>query len=300
MSADVAAGNPFSQPGRWYRGNLHMHSTNSDGRRSPEEAVAWYRERGYDFVVLTDHRKTTDVSALSAPGFLVLPGIELDCVDPERNVGYHIVGIGVTPFSQDEATRRGPGQALVDAIRQAGGEALLCHPYWLGQEAADLAVVRGAFAVEVYNGNCALNGKEDSRMHWDNLLDRGHRLWGAAVDDTHHYDVDAGLGWVMVRAEALTPAALLTALRQGHFYASSGPALLDVRLQEGQLRVHTSPVAEIRIISNRGRGWVFRAAPGETVSAAVRPVPPAARGYLRVEAIDAQGRRAWSQPIFLE
>ena len=46
---------PFDKPGRFWRGNLHLHSTNSDGRRSPEETLAGYRERGYDFVSLTDH-----------------------------------------------------------------------------------------------------------------------------------------------------------------------------------------------------------------------------------------------------
>ena len=46
---------PFSLPGRFYRGNLHTHSTRSDGRLEPEEVIGRYRERGYDFLALTDH-----------------------------------------------------------------------------------------------------------------------------------------------------------------------------------------------------------------------------------------------------
>jgi len=42
-------------PGRFWRGNLHTHSTNSDGNLSPAETVAWYRDSGYDFVAMTDH-----------------------------------------------------------------------------------------------------------------------------------------------------------------------------------------------------------------------------------------------------
>ena len=48
----------------FYRGNTHCHTTRSDGRRSPEEVIALYREAGYDFLALTDHRR------LSAPTHL--------------------------------------------------------------------------------------------------------------------------------------------------------------------------------------------------------------------------------------
>ena len=46
---------PFSKPGRFWRGNLHTHSTRSDGRRSPEEVCRFYETAGYDFLALTDH-----------------------------------------------------------------------------------------------------------------------------------------------------------------------------------------------------------------------------------------------------
>ena len=39
----------------WYRGNTHTHSLWSDGDAAPEAVVNWYKERGYDFLSLTDH-----------------------------------------------------------------------------------------------------------------------------------------------------------------------------------------------------------------------------------------------------
>ncbi len=45
---------------RWYKGNLHMHTFWSDGRAFPEEAVEWYRSRGYNFVGLSDHNVFQD------------------------------------------------------------------------------------------------------------------------------------------------------------------------------------------------------------------------------------------------
>ena len=40
---------------RWYKGNLHTHTFWSDGRAFPEEAVFWYKSRGYNFLGLSDH-----------------------------------------------------------------------------------------------------------------------------------------------------------------------------------------------------------------------------------------------------
>ncbi len=46
---------PFDQPGRFWKGNLHTHSTASDGEHSPAEVCRRYRDAGYDFLALTDH-----------------------------------------------------------------------------------------------------------------------------------------------------------------------------------------------------------------------------------------------------
>ncbi|MBK9316840.1 MAG: hypothetical protein IPM55_21725 [Acidobacteria bacterium] len=40
---------------KWYKGNTHTHTLNSDGDSTPDEVARWYRENGYQFLVLTDH-----------------------------------------------------------------------------------------------------------------------------------------------------------------------------------------------------------------------------------------------------
>src|SRR6187399_2208258 len=67
---------------RWYKGNLHTHTLNSDGDSTPDEVVRWYREHGYDFLVLTDHNFLTGVDGLNAMQgaagkFLVVRGEEV-------------------------------------------------------------------------------------------------------------------------------------------------------------------------------------------------------------------------------
>ena len=150
-------------------------------------------------------------------------------------------------------------------MRAAGGIAVLAHPYWSGQETGDLLVVEGAFGVEVFNATCRRHGKERGEMHWDNLLHRGHRLWGIACDDAHHYDLDGAQGWVMVRAAELTPSAILDALQKGMFYATRGPAILDIGMDGESIWVHCSPVQEIRFIGSRGTGRSVRATGEKTL-----------------------------------
>ena len=65
--------------GRWYKGNTHTHTLNSDGDSTPDDVVKWYREHGYRFLVLTDHNFLTSVDGLNAlhgadERFLVIKG----------------------------------------------------------------------------------------------------------------------------------------------------------------------------------------------------------------------------------
>ena len=67
----------FSETGRWYKGNLHSHTTNSDGKLKPEEAVTLYKKYGYHFLCLSEHDHFTDLSAqFDSPEFIILPGLE--------------------------------------------------------------------------------------------------------------------------------------------------------------------------------------------------------------------------------
>lgn len=285
--------NPFPREGQWYKGNLHMHTTFSDGDLDLASAIAFYKERGYDFVSVTDHRKTTDAERFTTETFLTIPGTELDCWDHEGNE-YHIVGVGVRPFDQDPTIRS--GQGLIDQILDHGGVAIIAHPYWLGLERPAIQKLKGAIGLEVYNSGCMDCGKALSDVHWDDLLHHGYYTFGVATDDTHRYTYDGAVGWVMVRAAELTQESIMDALRAGHFYSSQGPELYDIRVEDGWIHVETSDVARIAFVSNRGRGWSVWAKPGETINKA--SIQHWSDGYCRIEAIDTQGRKAWSQPIW--
>ena len=110
----------------WLKGNLHTHTTRSDGRRSPEDTVALYRENGYDFIALTDHWTVSETR--DGGGILELSGCEYDIGGDPRAGIYHIVGAGL---KKDPQLKRGtPAQDIIDAIRDAGGFPILAHPAW--------------------------------------------------------------------------------------------------------------------------------------------------------------------------
>ena len=49
-----------AQGRKWFKGNLHTHTTASDGKLPPEECYALYKSKGYDFLARTDHWKVSE------------------------------------------------------------------------------------------------------------------------------------------------------------------------------------------------------------------------------------------------
>ena len=81
--------------GTYKKGNLHTHTTWSDGMHSPAETAKHYRSKGYDFLALTDHWVYGIHPELNRDDFLVFPGTELDIELPGRK-DHYLVGFGLT------------------------------------------------------------------------------------------------------------------------------------------------------------------------------------------------------------
>ena len=119
---------------RWYRGNIHTHTTESDGDAEPAKVVSWYRRHGYDFLVLSDHNHLTlfeygeGKRRFKRP--LMIPGEEISANIKGGAIPIHINGVGlsrvVEPIDAGEIVPT--IQANVNAIRQAGGIPSINHP----------------------------------------------------------------------------------------------------------------------------------------------------------------------------
>jgi hypothetical protein len=291
---------PFTRPGQWFKGSLHIHSTASDGERTPAEVLDWYCNQDYHVLALSDHDVLSKPQVV-AEDFITLGGIEVEGVDPASGL-YHLVGLGTRTVPEVPARGDLPIQEAVNRLLSAGGLVSLAHPYWSGQMSKDLLGLEGCFALEVYNGGCEVDDcKGYSNVHWDDLLAAGRRLWGLAVDDAHWRSgsKDAGLGWVWVKAPELTEAAILSALAAGFFYASTGPKIYDMSLDGGQVHVRCSPAVAVDFVGNGPYSRRISAPPGETlVEASFRPYDR--QRYVRIACQDRGGCWAWSNPLFLE
>jgi hypothetical protein len=293
----------FSGPGRFWRGNLHGHSTASDGAISPAEACARYRAAGYDFVALTDHFladfgfPVTDTRPFRGDGFATLLGAELHA--PATSLGelWHIVAVGLPPdFPGLRPGETGP--AIARRAAEAGAFVALAHPHWLALTLEDGLSIDTADAVEVYNHKSALEvDRGDGLVLLDALLHAGRRVGAIASDDSHWNGTEAFGGWVMVRAEENAPDALLAALKRGAYYASQGPTIDSVTRDGDALEIACSPAASI-ILAGPGT-WRQRAL-GTGLTRARLPLEPEPGAWRRLIVRDAVGRRAWSNPLWLD
>ncbi|MFQ6096880.1 MAG: CehA/McbA family metallohydrolase [Armatimonadota bacterium] len=284
------------QEANWYRGNLHTHTSESDGRRSPEEACRWFHEHGYDFVQLTDHMKVVSGEPYCSESFLAITSCELHGARSELGHPLHILALGLQEHVMLEA--EDDALTMVRKVREAGAEVIVAHPYWSGLTLNDLLPLEDIIGIEVWNTTCSLlNGKGTSNAVWDDLLVRGRRLLGCAVDDAHWGRRDYGRGWILVKARELTRDAILEAIRQRRFYSSTGPRILRMRLQDGRLHVSCSEVAAINLVCDAHNGRCVEADLGSLLTEAEFDLPEGVQ-YARVECIDERGHAAWTNPLF--
>ncbi len=283
--------NPYAHTrGPWLRGNLHTHSTNSDGSRAPGDIAAAYAARGYDFLMFSDHDTFTDPADVNAHGLTLLPGVEVSARGP------HIVHVGATQAIQPDQDR----QTVIDAIRADGGFAVVAHPNWEADfnhcPQENLEAWQGYAGIEVYNGVIRrLNGSPLATDRWDRLLGLGRRIWGFAHDDSHTVG-DDGLAWNMVRAAERTPESIIEALRRGSFYAGTGVIIREIDVSGDTIRVETENAQRIVIHSDFGH----REHATDGTAATYRLPDANPPQYVRFECWGAGESMAWTQPFFIE
>ncbi len=298
----------FKAPGKFYRGNLHTHSTRSDGVISPEEVCRRYAAEGYDFIALTDHfvglfdYPISDTTLYRTDRFTTILGAELHSGAMENGELWHILAVGLPPdFAPSDSPVLTPvpgqetGAEIAQRARDAGAYVAIAHPEWSNLTTADARTITAAHAVEIYNHGCAIAADRPHGFYTlDALLTEGRRLNLCATDDAHFYEPDHFGGWVMVKASANTPDALLEALKAGHSYASTGPELHDIHWEDDQVTVESSAVVTVIV---QAQGTAAIAVHGESMTRTAVPLSKfEGKPWLRATVIDRAGKRAWSNP----
>lgn len=314
-AAVAASSNAPSSQKRWYKGNTHTHTLNSDGDSAPDEVVRWYREHGYQFLVLTDHNFLTSVDGLNAlhgadEKFLVIRGEEVTDRFGEKHI--HVNGLDLEHVVEPQGGRSVAEtiQRNVDAVRKAAGVPHINHPNFGWSITADeLKQVQNNKLFEIYNGHPAVNnlgggGVPGLEEVWDAILSSGKLLYGIAVDDAHHFkrpwDRKASLpgrGWVVVRASRLSATAILEALEQGDFYASTGVELEDYQVTDESVKIRIKEEAGAKY-----RVWFIGKGGRVLQEVLANPAVYHIRSdemYVRGKVLDSNGNVAWTQPVML-
>jgi hypothetical protein len=308
---------------RWYKGNTNCHTSNNvaDGDSTPSEVAAWYKEHGYDFVVITDH----DLPVSGPPGpidlgdalnladsFVVVPGVTVSSRYASRRVYVGGLNAPRVIFRQAGSTLVDTLQRNVSAVREAGGVPVVLHPnmnFTLNEQA--LLAASDYCLLEVFDGDPTahsegLAGSRSVEQMWEALLSSGRRVFGVAADNARvfkgaqssfYHPAYPGTGWVAVRARSLNAEEIIRNLERGLFYASTGVALDDIVVEAQRI--------EVRIRKEQGAAYrtEFVGAGGQVLSrTTANPAAYRLAGgerYVRARVADSSGRRAWTQPVFV-
>jgi len=304
----------FGGQAGWFKGNLHTHTLNSDGDSTPDDVVRWYRERNYQFLVLTDHNYLTSVDGLNAlhgadDKFLVVKGEEVTSRFGDKPL--HVNGLEVERLVLPSGTGRSVVEVLqqmIDGIRAARGVPSINHPNFGWAITPDeLGQLERTRLFEVFNGHPTVNnlgggGVPGLEETWDRILSGGKLLYGIAVDDAHHFkrpeDPTAarpGRGWVYVRAPRLEPRALVEALERGEFYSSTGVEMqsIDASASALSVAVKTETASKYRIQFIGRQGRVLSEVAGASASYTFK----GDEGYVRAKVLESNGKFAWIQPV---
>ena len=304
----------FGGSEKMLKGGLHCHTTRSDGKGTPEEVIRLHYANGYDFLALTDHRYYNYENFAPDVPMTILPGMEFDNTF-ERNKGFrcfHTVCIGPAKedgngYDQDERMDSGKAknqeeyQPYLDAIHARKNLTIYCHPQWSSTPASYFNKLQGNFAMEIWNSGCVIEYEMDNNAaYWDELLGQGIKIYGVATDDGHsmHHHCN---GWVRVRAEN-NISSILNALENGAFYASCGPEIYDFYVEDGKAVLECSPVAKVRLHSDRHPSHMRRDPEGNIthVEFNIGEGEKCSYSYVRMTVIDKEGRQAWTNPIWLD
>ena len=321
---------------KWYKGNTHVHTTLcGHADTTPNVVAQWYHDRGYNFLILSEHNKFIDPSTVSLKGdvrddFLLVPGEEV--TGPVHSTAMNVSRL--VPWGFKDKNRSKIIQNHVDETRKAGGAVILNHPNW-GRpiHTHEISPVKNLFMFELYNAHPGVHSfgnahRPSLEVLWDALLEKGMTIYGVSSDDAHKLkkwgekENNPGRGWVMVRTNELTSSALTAAMLKGDFYSSSG-VMLDM-LKSGEDHIELSvneeetacelaseflfgrPVSKGKpgtIIEFIGPGGeVLKAVTGLSASHQVEGAYLRAKVTRRVKKADGSLREyyAWTQPVFTD
>lgn len=218
---------------KWYKGDCHLHTTNSDGKNSPEALYEMLYQRGLDFAFITDHNyNTVGDKRIDYKGMTIIPGLEITGDLGHVNVWGE--NIPITQIERPHTEER--YNELLDIARKAGATVSINHPHdrrfgW------DIGLDKTEYnCIEMWN----------SPMHTDNVTCKnwwhGELLKGRFVpavggsdyhEDYLHVTHLLASPTTYVYAESNSMEDIVKGIRQGNVFVVNAPSSACLYLTSG-------------------------------------------------------------------
>lgn len=213
----------------------------------------------------------------------------------------------VGPVGKHRYSKRFINRFIAEA-RKAGYLVTYNHPCWSMENPADILDYDGFFSLEIYNtGSLRINNGEQNLALFDMLLRHGKFPYVHGADDNHNQvpfdDLlnDSFGAWTVICAKELSYPAIIRALEQGNFYASTGPSICALEIDGKHARLQCSPARRVMMqISPKAAFNVYNS-DGSPVTEAVFELPAfAPYVYFAVIAEDGGEARthAFPNPVY--
>lgn len=288
---------------RYYKAQMHCHTTNSDGGYTPQALAEKYYNEGYEIIMITDHNYLTAFQEVTVPGMLVIQSEEITF---DRHMNAFFISSNIVPDSGYTC------QNAIDEVKGQGGLIQLNHycegPFtddnWAVSAPEIISFTDGPDFLEIWNTGTESVQTHDDKSIWDEVLTSGKVVWGSATDDFHPAVLESlefNKGWNMLWLDSLTPEQVRNALINGNFYASTGVEITSYIITDyGTHKTISIQSSNATKIALWGPGHqLLQEANGSSASFLLQNQP-----YVRIE-LTKEGlfgignTYAWTQPVFL-
>ena len=309
--------------GQFYKVNMHSHSTLSDGKQTPEELKEAYLKLGYSAIAFTEHGELHDLNHLTDENFVAIKSYEIDFLNKENPtfIAYkgpvqtndHAEAVHMNFYAKrpdiTERVRKTPIKEFkienfnyaIAKAKELGYLTVYNHPNWSMNTYPLYSQLEGLNGIEIINGASQRASDIDyAPTVYDQMARAGKRLICVGGDDNHgvrHF----GTAWTMVKAPALSYADLMDNLEKGNCYASDGPEIYELYMdEEDHVIIHCSPAKGV-FLTTAGRRKEARLSEGEEppITTAKFRIKPEDH-FFRLTVRDAAGKHANTRFYYLD
>lgn len=305
------------QSGKFYKANLHCHSVLSDGKLTVEQLKDAYMKKGYSVIAFADHDKFFSHNDMTDDEFVAINSYEVDIGDrlnltEYTRKCYHFCCHAQTPDESIKELEDIPKYRDIDEVNsyikklnESGFLVCYNHPNWSLQTTEDTKGLKGLWGCEVFNFSSVVDGMDGNQgFMYDVFLREGNRLCCIATDDNHnvypfeHEQNDSFGGFTMIKADSLSYESIIDAMKKGNCYASSGPEIYDLYIEDGTIHISCSPARHIRFTTDGRPSKSVNSVCDKFITHGEYEIPKDVK-YIRVQVTGPDGTLANSNAYWL-